>query len=309
MAVPSCSAATPASARPPSSAASSTAPPTGSCSSATASARCGTSLPYLPFVEMVAGLDARDRELVDELVAAHPGLVPLVPRLAGGVRGDAVRADLVEAVHGALADLGRRGPVLVVVEDVHWADESTRELLTLLFTRGGPDGVGSARHLAQRRHPPPPPPRGRARRVVAAARTDPCRARTRSRTPTCAASCAGSAPTCPHASSRRSPAARRATPSSPRSSPPRRGTGGADPGDLTRLLLTRVDQLDDGAQSRGAGRGDHRPPRPPRPPRARRRGRCRHAAHRVARRHRAPRARALGRGRATSSGTRCSPRP
>ncbi|WP_392542018.1 AAA family ATPase [Oryzobacter telluris] len=102
----------------------------------------GTSLPYLPFVEVFAGLDARERDLVDDLVEAHPGLVPLVPRLAAGARGDAVRADLVEAVHGALADLGRRGPVLLVVEDVHWADESTRELLTLLFTRGGPDGVG-----------------------------------------------------------------------------------------------------------------------------------------------------------------------
>ncbi len=102
----------------------------------------GTSLPYLPFVEVFAGLDARERDLVDDLVVAHPGLVPLVPRLAAGARGDAVRADLVEAVHGALADLGRRGSVLLVVEDVHWADESTRELLTLLFTRGGPDGVG-----------------------------------------------------------------------------------------------------------------------------------------------------------------------
>ena len=102
----------------------------------------GTTLPYLPFVEVFAGLDARERDLVDDLVEAHPGLVPLVPRLAAGARGDAVRADLVEAVHGALADLGRRGPVLLVVEDVHWADESTRELLTLLFTRGGPEGVG-----------------------------------------------------------------------------------------------------------------------------------------------------------------------
>ncbi len=83
----------------------------------------GTSLPYLPFVEAVAGLDARERDLVDALVADHPGLEPLVPRLAGGVRGDAVRADLVEAVHACLAELGRRGPVLVVVEDVHWADE------------------------------------------------------------------------------------------------------------------------------------------------------------------------------------------
>ena len=101
----------------------------------------GTALPYLPFVEMFAALDARERDLVDELVADHPGLVPLVPRVASGARGNAVRADLVEAVHGALSDLGRRAPVVVVVEDVHWADESTRELLTLLFTRGGPDGV------------------------------------------------------------------------------------------------------------------------------------------------------------------------
>ena len=102
----------------------------------------GTTLPYLPFVEMLASLDTRDRDLVDDLVAAYPGLVALVPRLAGGVRGNIGRADLVEAVHGALAALGRRGPVFVVVEDVHWADESTRELLTLLFTRGSPDGVG-----------------------------------------------------------------------------------------------------------------------------------------------------------------------
>ena len=75
----------------------------------------GTTLPYLPFVEMLASLDARDRDLVDELVAAYPGLVALVPRLAGGVRGNIGRADLVEAVHGTLAALGRRGPVLVVV--------------------------------------------------------------------------------------------------------------------------------------------------------------------------------------------------
>jgi len=85
---------------------------------------------------MFAALDSRERDLVDELVADHPGLVPLVPRVASGAREDAVRADLVEAVHGALAELGRLRPLLVVVEDVHWADESTRDLLTLLFTRG-----------------------------------------------------------------------------------------------------------------------------------------------------------------------------
>jgi hypothetical protein len=84
----------------------------------------GASLPYLPFVEAFGGLDARAGDLVDDLVGSRPGLVPLVPRLAAGARHDAVRADLVEAVHGALVDLGRHGPVLLVVEDVHWADES-----------------------------------------------------------------------------------------------------------------------------------------------------------------------------------------
>ena len=156
----------------------STAPPTGSAPVGHCVGEVGSSLPYLPFVEMVAGLDARDRELVDELVGAHPGLVSLVPRLAGGVRGDAVRADLVEAVHGALADLGRRLPLLVVVEDVHWADESTRELLTLLFTRGGPDGVGLLATWRSddihRRHPLA----AALSRLVAAARTRPCRAGT-----------------------------------------------------------------------------------------------------------------------------------
>ncbi|GAA4402499.1 helix-turn-helix transcriptional regulator [Fodinibacter luteus] len=102
----------------------------------------GPSLPYLPFVEMFAALDTRERGLVDDLVVDHPGLVPLVPRAASGARADPVRSELVEAVHAVLADLGRRAPLLVVVEDVHWADESTRELLTLLFTRGAPDGIG-----------------------------------------------------------------------------------------------------------------------------------------------------------------------
>ncbi len=37
--------------------------------------------------------------------------------------------------------------------------------------------------------------------------------------------------------------------------------GGADPADLARLLLTRVDRLDDGSPGRGAGRRRHRPPR------------------------------------------------
>ena len=54
----------------------------------------------------------------------------------GRVREAVDRSELVEAAHSALEDLARRAPVLVVVEDVHWADQSSRDLLTLLFTRG-----------------------------------------------------------------------------------------------------------------------------------------------------------------------------
>jgi DNA-binding CsgD family transcriptional regulator/tetratricopeptide (TPR) repeat protein len=209
----------------------------------------GTSLPYLPFVELFAALDARERDLVDELVADHPGLVPLVPRVASGARGDAVRADLVEAVHGALADLGRRGPLLVVVEDVHWADESTRELLTLLFTRGLPDGVALLATYrsddVHRRHPlagalavwsrlpgltrldlgPLPDPE--LRRIVRRAGTglsDDLVERVAER----AEGNAFFAEELAAAADDR---------------------GGTDPGDLARLLLTRVDRLDDRTQA------------------------------------------------------------
>ncbi len=117
----------------------------------------GASLPYLPFVEVAATVDASDPGLVEALVGARPSLASLVPRLAAGAAGDALRGDVVEGVHGALTDLGRRGPVLLVVEDLHWADESSRELLTVLFTRGAPDGVSLVATYrsddVHRRHP------------------------------------------------------------------------------------------------------------------------------------------------------------
>ncbi len=209
----------------------------------------GTSLPYLPFVEMFAALDSRERELVDELVATHPGLVPLVPRVASGARGDAVRADLVEAVHGALADLGRRGPLLVVVEDVHWADQSTRDLLTLLFTRDLPAGVGLLATYrsddVHRRHPLSgalavwsrlpgltrielgPLPEPDLRRIVRRAGahlTDDLVERVAQR-----------------AEGNAFFAEELAVAADDR--------GGSDPADLARLLLARVDRLDDDAQS------------------------------------------------------------
>jgi len=100
----------------------------------------GAALPYLPFVEIFARLDDAEREVVDALLADHAALARLLPRRATGSSApseepDADRGRLLEAVHGALEDLARDRPLLLVVEDLHWADESSRDLLTLLFTR------------------------------------------------------------------------------------------------------------------------------------------------------------------------------
>ena len=120
----------------------------------------GSSLPYLPFTEMLGRLEATRSEQVDQVVAAHPPLARLFPgrRSPGAAEpGSLDRADIVEAVHAALEDLARQGPVLVVVEDVHWADQSSRDLLTLLFTRGfeGPVSLVASYRSddLHRRHP------------------------------------------------------------------------------------------------------------------------------------------------------------
>jgi DNA-binding CsgD family transcriptional regulator len=46
------------------------------------------------------------------------------------------RGDLFESLHAGLEHLAATQPLLVVIEDVHWADQSSRELLSLLLTRG-----------------------------------------------------------------------------------------------------------------------------------------------------------------------------
>ncbi|MFF5483276.1 AAA family ATPase [Streptomyces sp. NPDC012935] len=118
-------------------------------------------LPYLPFTE-VLGVLAGDERFADVL-AAHP----VVGRLLGGGT-DAVsdRLRLFEGVAGLLADLADVAPVLLVLEDLHWADQSSRDLLRFLLSRGilqRPAGGAPAHRLAvfasyraddlHRRHP------------------------------------------------------------------------------------------------------------------------------------------------------------
>ncbi|WP_195908234.1 ATP-binding protein [Nostocoides sp. HKS02] len=103
----------------------------------------GRVLPYLPFSEMLGRLETQDPAVIERILTMHPHLAGLFPsrRRPTDLRDqsplDTVdRADLVEASHAAFEDLAQQGPLLLVVEDVHWADDSSRDLLTLLFTRG-----------------------------------------------------------------------------------------------------------------------------------------------------------------------------
>ncbi|WP_158880361.1 helix-turn-helix transcriptional regulator [Amycolatopsis anabasis] len=93
-------------------------------------------LPYLPFVEALGQLTAGQRAALTE----RPVLSRLVPGAGsaapGGTRDQAMeRLRLFDAVHGLLAELAADGCVLLALEDLHWADASTRDLVLFLLSR------------------------------------------------------------------------------------------------------------------------------------------------------------------------------
>ncbi len=97
-----------------------------------------SALPYLPFTELFGALAREEPERAAELIDAQPALARLMPGrrlLAGGDLERLDRAELFEAVHAAFDQLARSAPLLVVFEDIHWADQSTRDLLSYLFAR------------------------------------------------------------------------------------------------------------------------------------------------------------------------------
>ncbi|WP_219412812.1 helix-turn-helix transcriptional regulator [Pseudonocardia nigra] len=98
-------------------------------------------LPYLPFTEIVGALAATRPELVTEHVAlghllpGHllPGGFPRGERSGEG--RDLGQLQVFDAVLSVLDDLTATTPVLVVLEDLHWADRSSRDLLVFLLSR------------------------------------------------------------------------------------------------------------------------------------------------------------------------------
>ncbi|MGE5137406.1 MAG: helix-turn-helix transcriptional regulator [Gemmatimonadota bacterium] len=105
------------------------------------SGRCaelGDTIPYLPLADALRAATVGDTvppALLDAL-AARPVLSRLLPDSgAGPATADLsglAQQQLFGAVLGLLAELATASPVLLVLEDLHWADRSTRDLLTFL---------------------------------------------------------------------------------------------------------------------------------------------------------------------------------
>jgi DNA-binding CsgD family transcriptional regulator/tetratricopeptide (TPR) repeat protein len=96
-------------------------------------------LPYAPIVEALRALItdvgvAAIRELVGPF---WPELARLLPALGAADHiappDQAAQTRLFELVLGLLGQLGEQAPLVLVVEDLHWADRSTRDLLAFLI--------------------------------------------------------------------------------------------------------------------------------------------------------------------------------
>ncbi|WP_170285945.1 helix-turn-helix transcriptional regulator [Nocardioides rubriscoriae] len=124
-----------------------------------------SALPYLPFSEVLGRLATEQPDVVAEVAAAHPALARLQPVRRQMADTDPVdaeasaldRADLFRAMLAVLEGAARRAKLLLVIEDTHWADQSTRDMLSFLLSRvdsGGFAVVASYRSDdLHRRHP------------------------------------------------------------------------------------------------------------------------------------------------------------
>ena len=95
-------------------------------------AEIGDSVPYLPFADAFRTAPPR----VEEAIKARPVLSWVLPD-AGWQTVEAdwsglARQQVFGAVLGLLGELAAEAPVLLVLEDLHWADQTTRHLVTFL---------------------------------------------------------------------------------------------------------------------------------------------------------------------------------
>jgi DNA-binding NarL/FixJ family response regulator len=98
-------------------------------------AELGDSVPYLPLADALRG--AAHSSGVRDALSSRPALNRLLPegrdgQLADEDRSGLARQQMLGGVLGLLAELAAAAPVLLVLEDLHWADTSTRDLVTFL---------------------------------------------------------------------------------------------------------------------------------------------------------------------------------
>ncbi len=98
-------------------------------------AELGDSVPYLPLADALRG--AAGSTGVRDALGSRPALSRLLPeggdgRMADEVRSGLARQQMFGLVLGLLTELAAVAPVLLVFEDLHWADASTRDLVTFL---------------------------------------------------------------------------------------------------------------------------------------------------------------------------------
>jgi len=98
-------------------------------------AELGDSVPYLPLADALR--EAAQFTAVRDALSSRPALSRLLPEggegpIADSDRSGLARQQMLGGVLGLLAELAAMAPVLLVLEDLHWADASTRDLVTFL---------------------------------------------------------------------------------------------------------------------------------------------------------------------------------
>jgi DNA-binding CsgD family transcriptional regulator len=95
---------------------------------------------YLPVVDALRGLaeDPEEAELLADAATTAPGLGRLLPGIGPAAlpaepAGDGLdRLQVLDAVRAVLVGRAQRSPVVLVLEDLHWADRATRDLVAFL---------------------------------------------------------------------------------------------------------------------------------------------------------------------------------
>jgi DNA-binding CsgD family transcriptional regulator len=93
-------------------------------------------LAYLPVVDALRELgdDPEEADLLAGVAVTAPGLGRLLPGIdPAAPTGDALdQLQVLDAVRAVLVGRAQRSPVLLMLEDLHWADRATRDLVAFL---------------------------------------------------------------------------------------------------------------------------------------------------------------------------------